>query len=776
MNKNVNVEGGEIAIRNSHGDLAIIPKDKKDWVKQKLSEGCHSCIDKLVETLPVMEDYAQDGSIYPSVRTTKFDDTTENKYQQWRASLPKNLQYEGDYDLRGFYKENPDFNSNDSEQHLTDKWKLPNHPTFSDESVYYKGNENYGGKWKSYDYGDVYTPNNPEVKQQKLEWKKGFYSKDKVVVDGKLYDINTPEYKEIYDKGIGYFDKTGTFISSKEDLPEVTVSSKIQPNTVSSYISEFGKQTPKEEYLQNKSREHEKEFYSAPLWAQQVVGGYNEERKKSDRKRDEEDYNKLQSNFIAEKLLNRNKQKDNETRVQWLQRFSDKELEVIKNSDYKSKIEPSIWSKFEQGLLSIGNAGSPVTFKNENLTKEEAKQEDNPLNILQPLSIPTKMVQSAYKDNYSFTDALKGKQNNAGIVEDIVTDPLNLVGAGLVGKLSKADKVIDAIKAGSKVLNKTDDIIKNLPKLKQTPLDFKIEDVLKNISSTERKNIEIIKKGNAYFKELDNPESLKRLKEFGDEYGIDLLDAYKKAEKRWDYGNNIRKNDRFQVAGEEIFKDDVESALGLSTVTDDYFKMKMLKSKSKTLIPENKSEIDKYSINYVNKKASLEDYNTIVWHELSHDINKNIIGQSTKLQRELSDIFVKNIDEVDKTKIESAFKSQKFDTYEKGLVKSKKEKMSIDDIAKDELAYVSKPTETWAFLSTNLRQDLKNTGIIKNYNEILTPEKLEQAIKNGNTVFSRFEPYIKDKEAFIKLFNKMTLSIAPAALYLQSQNQNKTEQ
>jgi hypothetical protein len=87
-----------------------------------------------------------------------------------------------------------------------------------------------------------------------------------------------------------------------------------------------------------------------------------------------------------------------------------------------------------------------------------------------------------------------------------------------------------------------------------------------------------------------------------------------------------------------------------------------------------------------------------------------------------------------------------------------------------------RPTETWAFLSTNLRQDLKNTGVIKNYNEILTPEKLEKAIKNGNTVFSRFEPYIKDKDAFIKLFNKMTLSIAPAALYLQSQQQIEGEQ
>jgi hypothetical protein len=284
--------------------------------------------------------------------------------------------------------------------------------------------------------------------------------------------------------------------------------------------------------------------------------------------------------------------------------------------------------------------------------------------------------------------------------------------------------------------------------------------------------MEIIKKGNAYFKELDNPESLKRLKEFGDEYNIDLLDAYKKAEKRWDYGNNIGKNNRFQVAGEEVFKDDIESSLGVSTF-DNEGMMKGFLSKDKFA---DKS-LENNSINYVNKKASIEDYDTIVWHELSHDINKNIISQSTKLQRDLSDIFVKSIDEVDKTKIESAFKSQKFDTYEKGLVKSKKEKMSLEDIAKDELSYVSKPTETWAFLSTNLRQDLKNTGIIKNYNELLTPEKLEQAIKNGNTVFSRFEPYIKDKEAFIKLFNKMTLSIAPAALYFKSQNQqNKSEQ
>ena len=80
MNKNVEVEGGEIAIRNSHGDLAIIPKNKRNWVKQKLSEGCHDCIDSLVETLPVMEDYAQDGSLFPNGEEVEVYNGKDPKY------------------------------------------------------------------------------------------------------------------------------------------------------------------------------------------------------------------------------------------------------------------------------------------------------------------------------------------------------------------------------------------------------------------------------------------------------------------------------------------------------------------------------------------------------------------------------------------------------------------------------------------------------------------------------------------------------------------------
>ena len=84
-------------------------------------------------------------------------------YQRWRATLPKNLQYEGDYDLRGFYQKNPAFSVDQPGQHMTDEFKLPNHPTFSDESKYYSpSTARLGGHWE----GNVFIPNSLAYKQR----------------------------------------------------------------------------------------------------------------------------------------------------------------------------------------------------------------------------------------------------------------------------------------------------------------------------------------------------------------------------------------------------------------------------------------------------------------------------------------------------------------------------------------------------------------------------------------------------------------------------------
>ena len=90
MKQNIKVEAehNELILENSYGDKVIIPANKRDWVKQKLSEGCHGCIDALVETLPVMEDYAEDGSLYSEYLTTDHPDKKHPLDPNPDGSLP----------------------------------------------------------------------------------------------------------------------------------------------------------------------------------------------------------------------------------------------------------------------------------------------------------------------------------------------------------------------------------------------------------------------------------------------------------------------------------------------------------------------------------------------------------------------------------------------------------------------------------------------------------------------------------------------------------------
>lgn len=66
QNINIEAEGSELILKNKAGDYVIIPKKYRREVQDMLKDGCHGCIDSLVETLPVMEDYAQDGSLIPN--------------------------------------------------------------------------------------------------------------------------------------------------------------------------------------------------------------------------------------------------------------------------------------------------------------------------------------------------------------------------------------------------------------------------------------------------------------------------------------------------------------------------------------------------------------------------------------------------------------------------------------------------------------------------------------------------------------------------------------
>jgi hypothetical protein len=62
----VKAESNELVLKNAKGDHVIIPAKNRTWVQKKLQEGCHDCIDKLVESLPIASEYAAEGTLIPT--------------------------------------------------------------------------------------------------------------------------------------------------------------------------------------------------------------------------------------------------------------------------------------------------------------------------------------------------------------------------------------------------------------------------------------------------------------------------------------------------------------------------------------------------------------------------------------------------------------------------------------------------------------------------------------------------------------------------------------
>lgn len=94
----------------------------------------------------------QDRRDFTARYNTPLAPADEAKFQDWAAKQsqitgrpPTNDLY--DYDMRGFWKNNPDFSYANKTQHLTDQFKKPNHPTFSTGSQYHGQDGNQGGEW-----------------------------------------------------------------------------------------------------------------------------------------------------------------------------------------------------------------------------------------------------------------------------------------------------------------------------------------------------------------------------------------------------------------------------------------------------------------------------------------------------------------------------------------------------------------------------------------------------------------------------------------------------
>jgi hypothetical protein len=122
----------------------------------------------------------------------------EQRFKIWFNSLPEGIRNSNDYDYRGWWLENgsiPYKQILSGNGHFTDKYKLPNHPTFSNQSIYSKGNT-IGGQWINNDMD--FVPSQYNVRN----------GSDRIV-----------DYMEFGDKGSRMFDTNGMVAQFKDGGP-----------------------------------------------------------------------------------------------------------------------------------------------------------------------------------------------------------------------------------------------------------------------------------------------------------------------------------------------------------------------------------------------------------------------------------------------------------------------------------------------------------------------------------------------------------------------------
>lgn len=109
----------------------------------------------------------EDKNLY----TTKLTKAEEEDYQDWKEKYAAS-QSDVDYDYRGAFKAGLKPNSRG---HLSDKFKKPNHPTFSDESIY-STKETPGGHWGRANGKDTFTPSDwMESDPKRIEYLPGYF-------------------------------------------------------------------------------------------------------------------------------------------------------------------------------------------------------------------------------------------------------------------------------------------------------------------------------------------------------------------------------------------------------------------------------------------------------------------------------------------------------------------------------------------------------------------------------------------------------------------------
>jgi hypothetical protein len=196
-----------------------------------------------------------------------------------------------------------------------------------------------------------------------------------VLVDGKRMNTYSDEYEKAYNKGIGQwvsYDKASgqwnplpgnlpnsaynnaEFVSGVVDLPEVTVSSKLNPNVASARKKAQQQLGSYEDYVKGQQS-------TVPKWAERM--GFNN--KEADRKIYDQNYGNLLNTRTYQNLVDAIPQKENESRVNYINRFNNlagkNAVSLAREANVTEPFDPSNLAKLGQwGWKGINHIGASI--------------------------------------------------------------------------------------------------------------------------------------------------------------------------------------------------------------------------------------------------------------------------------------------------------------------------------------------------------------------------------------------------------------------------------
>lgn len=160
-----------------------------------------------------------------------LNELDEQLFRRWYDYISKKKGLDPDpdgkahyYDYRSFWKNEPELASKmmygDAEAHFTDKYKLPGHPTFSDESIY-SNEDTPGGRWIEHDGRMYYEPSS---------YTKNYFNRTKRYLSGSgegvVEEFNSGDKKYVLiperdgNSGLLYKDNDGSLRSDK-NMPAI---------------------------------------------------------------------------------------------------------------------------------------------------------------------------------------------------------------------------------------------------------------------------------------------------------------------------------------------------------------------------------------------------------------------------------------------------------------------------------------------------------------------------------------------------------------------------